>query len=75
MLLRNQKCMETSENENTTVQNLWDAAERGKIIAIQAYPQEARKISSNLTSDLKGARRTKSKASGKKEIKIRAEMK
>ena len=32
--------METTENENTMVQNLWDAVKtilRGKIIAIQAY--------------------------------------
>jgi len=34
------KFMETNENENTTVQNLWDAAKavlRGKYIAIQAF--------------------------------------
>ena len=33
-------CIETSENENTTTQNLWDivkAVLRGKFIAIQAY--------------------------------------
>ena len=32
--------METNENENTTVQNLWEAAKvvlRGKFIAIQTY--------------------------------------
>ena len=32
--------METSENENTTVQNLWDAAKpilRGTFIAIHIY--------------------------------------
>ena len=32
--------IETNENENTTFQNLWDAAKavlRGKSIAIQAY--------------------------------------
>ena len=34
------KFMETNENENTTVQNLWDTAKavlRGKYIAIQAF--------------------------------------
>ena len=32
--------METNENDNTTIQTLWDAAKavlRGKYIAIQAY--------------------------------------
>ena len=46
MLLNNQeikeeikKYLETNDNENTTTQNLWDAAEavlRGKFIVIQA---------------------------------------
>ena len=34
------KHLETDENENTTIQNLWDAAKgvlRGKFIEIQAY--------------------------------------
>ena len=34
------KYLETNDNENTTIQNLWDAAKavlRGKFIAIQAY--------------------------------------
>ena len=34
------KFMETDENEDTTIQNLWDAAKailRGKYIAIQAF--------------------------------------
>ena len=34
------KYLETNENENTTTQNLWDAAKavlRGKFIAIQSY--------------------------------------
>ena len=32
--------LETSDNENTTTQNLWDAAKavlRGKFIAVQSY--------------------------------------
>ena len=41
--------METNENENTTVRNLWDAAKavlKGKYIAIQAFlSQETRKVS------------------------------
>ena len=51
------KYLETCENENMTIQNLWDAAKavlRGKFIEIQAkrevhrdtsLPQETRKIS------------------------------
>ena len=34
------KYLETNDNENTTIQNLWDAAKtvlRGNFIAIQAY--------------------------------------
>ena len=34
------KYLETNDNENTMIQNLWDAAKailRGKFIAIQAY--------------------------------------
>ena len=47
--------METNENENTMVQNLWDAVKavlRGKIYTNKSLLQEARKISnkqSNLT--------------------------
>ena len=36
----NQKFLETNDNENTTTQNLWDAAKavlRGNFIAIQSY--------------------------------------
>ena len=48
--------LETNDNENTTTQNLWDAAEavvRGKFIAIQSYPekQETSQIN-NLTTTL-----------------------
>ena len=35
-----QKYLQTNDNENTTEQNLWDAAKavpRGKFIAIQAF--------------------------------------
>ena len=51
------KFLETSDNENTTTQNLWDAAKavlRGKFIAIQSYlkKQEKHQID-NLTLHLK----------------------
>ena len=40
------KYIETSDNENTTIQNLWDAAKavlRGKFIAIQSYLKKQEK--------------------------------
>ena len=49
------KYLETNDNENMTIQNLWDAAKavlRGKLIAIEAYLKKTRKISNkqpNLT--------------------------
>ena len=51
------KFLETNDNENTTTQNLWDAAKavlRGKFIAIQAYlkKQEKHQVD-NLTLHLK----------------------
>ena len=68
MLLNNQQiteeikkeikiCIEMSENENTTTQNLWDTVKavlRGRFIAIHAYlkKQERNKIN-NLTLHLK----------------------
>ena len=39
--------METNENENTTIQTLWDATKavlRGKYIAIQAYLKKQERI-------------------------------
>ena len=39
-------CIETNENENTTTQNLWDAAKavlRGKFIVIQSYLKKQEK--------------------------------
>ena len=58
MLLNNQQiteeikkeikiCTETSENENTTTQNLWDSVKavlRGRFIAIQAFLKKQEKI-------------------------------
>ena len=51
------KFLEINDNENTTTQNLWDAAKivrRGKLIAIQSYlkKQENHQID-NLTLHLK----------------------
>ena len=49
--------METNENENTTIQTLWDAAKavlRGKYIAAQAYlKKQERPQIQNLTAHLK----------------------
>ena len=49
--------MEANENDNTTAQNLWDAAKvviRGKYIAIQAFlKKEERSQIHNLTLHLK----------------------
>ena len=44
------KYLETNENENTKIQNLWDAAKtvlRGKFIAIQAYLRKQEKSQIN----------------------------
>ena len=54
---RNQNMQETNENENTTIQNLWDTVKavlRGKFIAIQTYLKKQEKSQiSNLTLHLK----------------------
>ena len=51
------KYLETSDNENTTTQNLWDAAKavlRRKFIAIQAYLKKQEKSQiNNLTLHVK----------------------
>ena len=47
--------METNENEDTTVQNLWDAAKavlRGKYIAIQASIQKMERSLLNTFSSI-----------------------
>ena len=53
MLLNNQEVteefkeyIETNDNENTKIENLWDSAKivlRGKLIAIQAYLKKQQK--------------------------------
>ena len=78
----NKKYLETNDKENTTIQNLWDAAKaalRGKFIAIQAYLKKQEKSQiNNLTLHLKELEKeeqTKPKVSRRKEIiKIRAEI-
>ena len=51
------KYLETNDNKNTTIQNLWDVAKailRGKFIAIQAYLRKQEKSQiNNLTLHLK----------------------
>ena len=76
------KYLETTDNENTMIQNLWDAAKavlRGKFIAIQAYLKKQEKSQINhLTLHLKELEKeeqTKPKVRRRKKIiKIRAEI-
>ena len=76
------KYLETNDNENMTIQNLWDAAKavlRGKLIAIEAYLKKQEKSHvNNVTLHLKKLEKeeqTKPKVSRRKEIiKIRAEI-
>ena len=76
------KYLETNDNENMTIQNLWDAAKavlRGNFIAIQAYLKKQEKSQrNNLTlrlKELEKEKQTKPKVSRKKEIiKIIAEI-
>ena len=71
-----------NENENTTIQNLWDTVKavlKGKFIALQAYLKKQEKSQiNNLTLHLKQLEKEemkKPRVSGRKEIlKIRAEI-
>ena len=67
---RNKKYMETIDNENVTVINLWDAATeviKGKNIAIQAYLKKQEKSQMyNLTLHL-------NELENKQQIKLKAE--
>ena len=41
------RCLETNENEDTIIQNLWDTGKtilRGKYIALQAYRKKQEKL-------------------------------
>ena len=69
------KYLETNDNEDTTTQNLWDAAKavlRGKFIAIQAFLQKEEKSQmDNLThhhNALEKEEQEKPKVSRKKDI-------
>ena len=56
------KFLETNDNENTTIQNLWDAAKailRGKFIAIQSYLKKQQNRQLNFTPKTTGKIRTK----------------
>ena len=59
------KYLETNDNENTTTQNLWDAAKavlRGKFIAIQSYLKKHQTSQiNNLTLHLKPLEKEKQK--------------
>ena len=76
------KYLQTNDNENTTIQNLWNAAKevlRGKFIAIKSYLKKQEKSQiNNLTLHLKELEKeelTKPEVSRRKEIiKIRAEV-
>ena len=75
------KYLETNDNENTMIQNLWDAAKavlRGKFISIEAYLKKQEKSQiTNLTLHLKELEKEEQKnpkVSKRKEIiKIRVE--
>lgn len=71
--------METNENENTIIQNLWDTAKavvRGKFIAIKAHFKKWRKTQSiHSHRGTKKEWQTKPKFSRRKEItKVREEI-
>ena len=76
------KYLKTNDNDNTTIQNLWDATKavlRRKFIVIKAFLKKEEKFQiDNLTYHLKGLEKeeqTKPKVSRRKEIiKIREEI-
>ena len=75
------KYMEANENDNTTAQNLWDAAKaviRGKYVAIQAFlKNEERSQRHNLTlhlEELEKGQQGKPNTRRQEIIKIRVEI-
>ena len=76
------KYLETNDNENTAIQNLWDIAKavlRGKFIVIQAFLKKKEKSQINNLNyhlkELEKEEQTKPKVSRRKEIiKIREEI-
>ena len=81
-IIKKRKYLETNENENMMIQNLWEAAKavlKGKFIAIQSsLKKQEKSLIDNLTLHLKELEKeeqTKPKVSRRKEIiKIRAEI-
>ena len=69
------KYLETNDNENTTIQNPWDATKavlRGKFIVIQASSNQQLNLPAKI---FRKRRKTKPKVSRRKEIiKIREEI-
>ena len=67
----NKKFLEINDNENTTTQNLWDAARavlKGKLIAIQSYLKKQEKHwIDNLTLQLKQLEKEEPKTPSKLE--------
>ena len=75
------RCLETRENEDTTIQNLWDTGKailREKFMTLQAYLKKTRENSnkqSNFTLKLEKEQQIKPKVSRRKEIiQIRTEI-
>ena len=69
------RCLETNENEDTAIPNLWDTEKailRGKFIVLQAYLKKQEKSQiNNLTSHLKELKKelqTEPKVRRRKEI-------
>ena len=63
---KSKKYLETNENKNTMIQNLWDAAKavlRGMFIAIQVYlrKQTKKNSSKQLNLSSKGTRKRRTK--------------
>ena len=78
---KNQKFLETNENEHKTVQNLRDTSKavlRGKFIVIQAYLKKIETLQiNNLTlhlQELEEKQQTKPRVSRRKETKSRIEL-
>ena len=66
--------LKTNENEDTTIQNLWDTGKaflRGKFIALQTYLKKEKAQINNLTlhiKELEKEQQTKPQMSRRKEI-------
>ena len=68
---RNKKYLETYDNENMLIQNLWDAAKtilRGKFIAVQSYLKKQQKKNQQRNLTLTATRERTNKTQTSKEI-------